>query len=252
MPGGYGGDVAAPAAPSYADDGPVPPTPPLAQLAGLLADATRATFCLALLDGRAWTAGELARHAGVAPSTASAHLTLLVDGGLLVQERQGRHRYLRLADPVVAHLIEDLAAHADVAAPPPRTLRAATQARAVARARTCYDHLAGRLGVAVTDAMLDAGLLQQATGFALTEAGLSWLTGLVGELPSGRRPVVRACLDWTERRHHLGGAAGAALCAHVLTHGWAVRIGTGRALRVTDVGRRALHDLLGVDLCAAA
>ena len=233
---------------SYLDDGLVAPTPPLAQFAGLLADPTRATFCLALLDGRAWTAGELARHAGVAPSTASAHLTLLVERGLLAQERQGRHRYVRLATPAVASLIEDLAAHADVVpAPAPRSLRAATQARAIARARTCYDHLAGRLGVAVTDAMLDAGLLQQATGFALTEAGLGWLTDLVGELPAGRRPIVRACLDWTERRHHLGGAAGAALCAHVLTNGWAVRIGTGRALRVTDSGRRALHDLLGVE-----
>ncbi|MFB6393082.1 ArsR/SmtB family transcription factor [Polymorphospora lycopeni] len=220
--------------------------PPLAALAGLLADATRATFCLALLDGRAWTAGELARHAGVAPSTASAHLTLLVDGGLLVQERQGRHRYVRLADPAAAQLIEDLAAYA-APAPPPRTLKAAARERASAKARTCYDHLAGRLGVAVTDALLDAGWLQQQTGFALTDAGLRQLTDLVGELPAGRRPLVRACLDHTERRPHLGGVAGAALCRHVLDQGWAVRIGTGRALRVTDPGRAALRDLLGLE-----
>ena len=113
-------------------------TPPLARLAALLADGTRAAFCLALLDGRAWSAGELARYAAVAPSTASAHLTLLVDGGLLRQTRQGRHRYVQLADPAVAQLIEDLAGHAEWPGNQPlaRTLRAATQAKAIARART--------------------------------------------------------------------------------------------------------------------
>lgn len=238
-----------PAATSYLDDGRVSDRPPLAQLASLLADGTRARFCLALLNGRSWTAGELARQAKVTPSTASEHLTLLVNAGLLAEERQGRHRYVRLAGPVVADLIEDLAAHAEgtFSGYASRTLRAAIQQRAFARARTCYDHLAGRLGVAVTDAMLAAGLLQRDTGFALTDAGTAWLKNLVGELRPGRRHVVRACLDRTERRTHLGGAAGAALCAHVLRHGWAVRIGTGRALRVTDLGRRALHDLLGLD-----
>jgi DNA-binding transcriptional ArsR family regulator len=225
-------------------------TPPLARLAALLADGTRAAFCLALLDGRAWTAGELAQHAGVAPSTASAHLTLLVDGGLLTQVRQGRHRYVRLADPAVAQLLEDLAGHAERPEnqPPPRTLRAAIRAKATARARTCYDHLAGALGVAITDALVRGGLLQAEIGFALTDAGLAWFTRHVGGLPSGRRPVVRSCLDWTERRPHLGGIAGATLCRYVLGQGWAVRIGTGRALRVTADGERALRDLLDVDL----
>jgi DNA-binding transcriptional ArsR family regulator len=225
-------------------------TLPLASLAALLADGTRAAFCLALLDGRAWTAGELARHASVAPSTASAHLTLLVDGGLLTQARQGRHRYVRLADPAVAQLIEDLAAHADRPGnqPPVRTLRAAARAKAIARARTCYDHLAGALGVAIADALLRGGLLQEESGLALTDAGLEWFAIHVGGLPSGRRPVVRSCLDWTERRPHVGGAAGAALCRHAHDQGWVVRIGTGRALRVTTVGERALQDLLDVDV----
>ncbi|GAA2449461.1 winged helix-turn-helix domain-containing protein [Streptomyces macrosporus] len=220
----------------------------LARLAGLLSDETRATFCLALLDGRAWTAGELARLAGVAPATASGHLDRLVAGGLLAEERQGRHRYVRLADPSSARLVEELAAHAG---PPPaaRSLRGASAGTAMARARTCYDHLAGRLGVAVTDALLERGLLQQDTGFAVTEAGLRWFAGLGIDLtarPRGRRPLVRACLDWTERRPHLAGVAGAALCRHALDAGWCERIGTRRALRVTDGGRHALRDLLGL------
>src|SRR6185437_2433932 len=141
-----------------------------AELAGLLADETRATFCLALLDGRAWTAGELARHARVAPSTATEHLHRLIKGGFLVEDRQGRHRYVRLAGPSVAALVEDLSSHL-TPDPPARTLRAATVASAMARARTCYDHFAGRLGVAIADAMTGAGLLDQDSGIALTAGG---------------------------------------------------------------------------------
>ncbi|MFH8367144.1 ArsR/SmtB family transcription factor [Streptomyces sp. NPDC018031] len=221
--------------------------PQLARLAGLLADDTRARFCLALLDGRAWTAGELARHAGIAPSTASEHLSRLVDGGLLAEERQGRHRYLRLAGPHIAQLIEDLSAHA-APAPPPRSLRAAGASGAMARARTCYDHLAGRLATEITSALFARGLLQQETGFALTDAGMGWFGELGIDLAAarGRRPLVRSCLDWTERKPHLAGAAGAALCRHALDTGWCVRIGSRRALRVTEEGRRAFRELLGV------
>ncbi|MFD9790775.1 ArsR/SmtB family transcription factor [Streptomyces sp. NPDC059070] len=217
----------------------------LAAFAALLADETRATFCLALLDGRAWTAGELARHAKVAPSTASEHLGRLVAGGLLTEARQGRHRYVRLADPGVAHLVEELAARTAPAAP--RTLRAASAGSAMARGRTCYDHLAGRLGIAITDAMTVRGLLIQDAGFALTREGVRWYgeVGIALER-SGRRPLVRSCLDWTERRPHLAGAAGAALCAHALDAGWCVRIGSERAVRVTPSGERALGELLGI------
>ncbi|MFI9327838.1 ArsR/SmtB family transcription factor [Kitasatospora sp. NPDC052868] len=231
----------------------------LAQFAGLLADPTRAAFCTALLDGRAWTAGELARHAGVAPSTASEHLSRLIAGGLLAEERQGRHRYVRLADPAVATLIEDLSAFAASASPGrarPRTLRESTRLSAEARARTCYDHLAGRLGVAVSDAVLERGLVADDAGLAVTGPGQAWLAGIGIELPprAGRRsarPVVRSCLDWTERRSHLGGALGAALCRTALDGGWVERIGSGRALRVTAAGDRAFHELLGVRLDAA-
>ncbi|MFB7905274.1 ArsR/SmtB family transcription factor [Kitasatospora sp. NPDC056076] len=245
---------------------------PLAALAALLADPTRAAFCSTLLDGRAWTAGELARAAGVAPSTASEHLSRLIAGGLLSEERQGRHRYVRLASPAVATLIEDLTVFAETgpepaggtadgsprgparrAGPAPRTLREATRQSAEARARTCYDHLAGRLGVAVAEALIDRGLVSDRAGLAVTERGHAWLAAQRIDLPAragrpGGRPVVRSCLDWTERRSHLGGALGAALCRTALDRAWVERIGSGRALRVTPDGGRALRELLGVEV----
>jgi DNA-binding transcriptional ArsR family regulator len=221
--------------------------PDLAALAGLLADSTRASFCLALLDGRAWTAAELARHAGVAASTATGHLNLLVAAGLLAQERQGRHRYVRLADASTAELIENLASMAPRRAVPPRSLSAASHRTALARARTCYDHLAGALGVLITTAMTERGLLDWEHGLALTPEGTSWLTGLgIALPPATRRPPVRSCLDWTERRPHLAGAAGAALCGHAFGAGWITRIGAGRAVVLTDAGRSALREHLGL------
>lgn len=226
-----------------------PRAPLLARLAALLADETRAACLLALLDGRSWTAGELARHAGVAASTLSEHLGKLVAGGMLAEERQGRHRYVRLADARIAQLVEDLAAQvAPADAVPPRTLRKSSAGSAMARGRTCYDHLAGRLGIAVTDALTARGLLVQDTGFALTDAGLCWFAEVGIALDrAGRRPLARACLDWTERRPHLAGVAGAALCRHALDTGWCERIGSERAVRVTATGERALGELLGVD-----
>lgn len=229
---------------------PQPSPRSLATFAALIADSTRAAFLLALLDGRAWTAGELARYAGVAPSTASEHLGKLITGGLLTEERQGRHRYVRLAGAPVAQLVEDLAARApaDRAGEAPRTLRSVGAGNAMARGRTCYDHLAGRLGITLTDALTDRGLLSQETGFALTESGLRWFDehGIALRNPT-RRPLARSCLDWTERRPHLAGAAGAALCRHALLTGWCVRIGSARAVKVTEDGERAFSELLGID-----
>ncbi len=235
-----------------ADNGTVTPASELAALAALLADETRAAICLALLDGRAWTAGELAAYAGVAPSTATGHLHRLVDGGLLVERRQGRHRYVQLADPSIAQLLEDLSARFEPRPAPARGLRAVTASAALRRGRTCYDHLAGRLGVAVADAMTERGLLDQRTGFALTPAGGAWLTDVLGWDPAeprpGRRPLVRGCLDWTERRQHLGGLAGAKLCETFLGNGWVMRIGSGRAVRLTPSGHAALRHHLGITL----
>ncbi|MFG2798926.1 ArsR/SmtB family transcription factor [Streptomyces pseudovenezuelae] len=228
-----------------------PQAPRLARLAALFADETRAACLLALLDGRAWTAGELARHAGVAASTLSEHLGKLVAGGLLTEERQGRHRYVRLADARVAHLVEDLAAQVSPdpdAVPRPRSLRESSAGSAMARGRTCYDHFAGRLGIALTDALTSRRLLRQDTGFALTDAGLAWFQDVGIPLDrKGRRPLARGCLDWTERRPHLAGVAGAALCRHALAEGWCVRIGSERAVKVTGTGERALAELLGID-----
>ncbi|MCM1948540.1 winged helix-turn-helix domain-containing protein [Streptomyces sp. G2] len=221
----------------------------LAAFAALFAEESRAAMLLALLDGRAWTAGELARHARVAPSTATEHLGKLVAGGVLTEERQGRHRYVRLAGPGIAHLVEELAARAGPGADePPRSLAAVNAGRAMARGRTCYDHLAGRLGITVTDALTARGLLRQDTGFALTDRGLAWFSDLgIPLVRKGRRPLARGCLDWTERRPHLAGTAGAALCAHALDSGWCVRIGSGRAVKVTPAGERALWRELGIE-----
>jgi DNA-binding transcriptional ArsR family regulator len=219
----------------------------IARLAALLADPTRAGMCLALLDGTAWTAGELAGTTGVARSTASEHLDLLVAGGLLAEERQGRHRYLRIATPAAAQLVESLAVQAGPGAAP-RSLRAVTAGEAMARGRTCYDHLAGRLGVAVLDALVDRDLVTVRRGVALTEAGQRWLADLdvdVDDLARQRRPLLRSCLDWTERRPHLAGSIGAAVCSRFTDEGWVER-GTGRTVRVTDSGSRALRRLLGL------
>jgi DNA-binding transcriptional ArsR family regulator len=227
-----------------------PSAPDLAALAALLADSTRARFCLALLDGRAWTAGELAAHAGVAASTATEHLNLLVSGGLLAEERQGRHRYVRLAGQETAELIENMAALAPRRAAPARSpLSVANRDKALARGRTCYDHLAGTLGVSITDAMTDRGLISWDSGLVLTATGSAWLDRLGVEVSARtRRPPVRSCLDWTERRPHLAGSVGAGLCGLAFASGWVRRIGTGRAVALTEAGERALRDELGLTL----
>ncbi|WP_329483935.1 helix-turn-helix domain-containing protein [Kribbella sp. NBC_01484] len=206
----------------------------LAAWARMLADGTRATVCLALLDGRAWTATELARVAQVSRPTISEHLNLLVEGGLLTEVRQGRHRYVKLAGPDTAELIEGLAALAPRRTEVANSLSAVSKRDAFARARTCYDHLAGKLGVALADAMTDRGLLDWSEGIALTPAGLAWLADLGIEVgPKRGRAVLRSCLDVTERRPHIAGAVGAALCGHALQHGWVSHIPGGRALKVT-------------------
>ncbi|CAL9337597.1 hypothetical protein SUDANB95_00199 [Actinosynnema sp. ALI-1.44] len=220
------------------------PADKLADLAALLADRTRARFCLTLMDGRAWTSSELATAAGVTASTASEHLTRLVAAGFLTERRQGRHRYVQLAGRRQADLVEHLLAYVGPAQPE-KTLKATTASAALARGRTCYDHLAGRLGVAITDAMTDRDLLDD--DLTLTDRGLAWLTDALDFTPPrGRRPVAKPCLDWTERRSHLAGAAGAHICAHLRARGWVKNIGTGRAVKVTPLGEEALRDLLGL------
>jgi DNA-binding transcriptional ArsR family regulator len=222
----------------------------VARFAAMLGDRSRAAMCLALMDGRAWTAGELARHAGIAAPTASEHLTQLVQAGLLAEERQGRHRYLRLAGPDVARLLEDLAVAAGQPAPA-RSLRAVRAAEDLAAARTCYDHLAGALGVWLFDAMVAAGLLSTADGLALTTAGRSWFIDLAGPdvlRPPRSRPLARACLDWTERKPHLAGALGAVLHQQLVSRSWVRPCRDSRAVRLTPEGELAIAELLGAEL----
>ena len=225
-------------------------TPDLAALAALLADRTRATICMALLDGGAWTASELAEYAAVAPSTTTEHLNLLVAGGLLAEERRGRRRYVRLAGPGTAEALENLAGLAPYRPVPIRSLAEAHQRRALHHARTCYDHIAGALGVAIAETMTERGLLARDYGPVLTCAGADWLAG-VGIPDAGpsdaHRAHVRTCLDWTVRRHHLSGAVGAALCRHALEREWIVKTPATRILTVTEAGRQAFRKHLDLD-----
>jgi DNA-binding transcriptional ArsR family regulator len=211
----------------------------IAAVAGLLADRSRAAICQALLDGRFRTAGELARVAGVAASTASEHLTRLLTGGLVEVIRQGRHRYYRLAGPNVAAAIEALGSLAP--ALPVRGLRDSTAGAALRAGRTCYDHLAGELGVAITGGLIAAGVLTP----DLAVADLTPLRPIgVTVPPAGRRPLSRPCMDWTERCYHAAGTLPTALTNRLFQQGWLQRIGHGRAVRLTADGRAQLHWLL--------
>ncbi|UQA96051.1 ArsR/SmtB family transcription factor [Streptomyces halobius] len=224
-------------------------TPDLAALAALLADRTRAAICIALLDGGSWTAGELAEYAGVAPSTTTEHLNLLVAGGLLAEERQGRRRYVRLAGPDTAEALENLAGLAPYRQVPVRSLAEANHRRALHHARTCYDHIAGALGVAIAETMTERGLLVRDYGLTLTRAGASWLAalGIPDPGPSAaHRAHVRTCLDWTVRRQHLSGAVGAAVYRHALGQRWIVKAPSTRILTLTEGGRAAFRRHLGL------
>jgi hypothetical protein len=194
----------------------------------------------------------MARVAGITPQAASTHLARLAEAGLLAVARQGRHRYHRLASPAVARMLEGIMAVAE--APGPAPLRTGPRDAALRRARTCYDHLAGRLAVAMADAMVARGHIELAEdGGAVTEAGLGFLRGLgiVPEAASRGRVFCRPCLDWSERRPHVAGRVGAALCAHCLGAGWVRRLPGTRALDVTPEGWRCLAEAFGPGVAAA-
>ncbi|MFF3619156.1 ArsR/SmtB family transcription factor [Streptomyces sp. NPDC002467] len=234
--------------PASAPDPASAPAARLAALAAALADETRAAICMTLLEGRAWTAGELARITGVAPSTVSGHLARLLDAGICVTERQGRHSYVRIADAATARLVDELASYAVPGRDAAHAVPVVAAPDPLARARTCYDHFAGRLGMAVTDAMEGRGLLRTEGVFELTEAGIDWCRRAGVDVTGvGRRPLASSCLDWTERRRHLGGLVGARLCARALSEAWVVRPeGGGRGLLVTGAGEEAFDELLGL------
>lgn len=213
--------------------------PNFAHTAALIGEPTRAAMLAALLGGKALTASELAHGAGVSPQTASTHLARLVEGGLLCVVASGRHRYYRLAGPQIAQVLETLA----TIAPPARvaSLRQSESARAVRFARTCYDHLAGTLGVALAERLVACELIAKSDEtFHVTTAGMAWLEqhAIDAErIMSGRRVAARACLDWSERRNHVAGGFGAALTDWFFAQGWICRVQNSRAVRLTEPGR---------------
>lgn len=220
--------------------------PGFSSIAALLADAGRAAMVWALMDGSARPAGELALLAGLSPSSTSAHLAKLVEGGLLAQQRHGRNRYYRLAGPEVGQLVEALASAALAAQP--RQARAVPVSRgtplAMREARTCYDHLAGELAVGVFARMCAADWLSEDGGaLKLTASGELGLQALgidLQQVGRQRRQRLCACPDWSERKPHLGGALGAALLSLCEGEGWLRRSKESRALQVSPQGRRAI------------
>jgi DNA-binding transcriptional ArsR family regulator len=216
-------------------DAPAPRDRDLTAVAVLFGDPARIAMLAALAGGRALPAGELAHRAGIHPATATAHLRKLVDGGLVRVRAQGRHRYHELAGAEVGAVLEALAQ----LAPPAeiRSLRAQRAATAIAEARTCYDHLAGRRGVQLRDRLLEVDALRQVDDWdhQLTSGGRGLMAALdvdVDRLRASRRVFARRCVDWTHRRPHLSGALPAAITGQFLARGW-LRRGTGRELRVT-------------------
>lgn len=222
----------------------------MAEVAALVGDPARANILAALMGGRALTAGELVYAAGVSPQTTSGHLAKLADGRLIACVKQGRHRYYRIATHSVAEMLEGImAVVADV---PPRHRPASKLDEAMRTARTCYDHFAGKLGVGLTDALCAHGHIALAGDAGeVTDSGATFFEsfGLDLDAARGRRRIFcRPCLDWTERRPHLGGSVGAALAQRCFDLGWLERMRDSRALTVTRVGRRGLSERFGLSL----
>jgi DNA-binding transcriptional ArsR family regulator len=219
--------------------------PNITTVAALVGDQARAAVLTALMSGMALTATELADAAGVTRQTISSHLAKLHDAGLLAVESQGRHRYFRIAGPDVAHLLETLMGVAFDTGTSALRMRAGPRAPALRKARVCYDHLAGELGVLVYAGLARHGAFTlDADGVALTAPGQA----LVGQLgidihlaAASRRPFCRTCLDWSERRPHLAGALGAALLGRIQELGWARRVPASRVLAFSATGEAALR-----------
>lgn len=225
--------------------------PNIPAVAFLMSDPTRWAMLAALLDGRARPAGELAYAAGVSAQTASSHLAKLRDGGLVAMEKEGRHRYFRLAGAHVAQAIEQLA----TVQPLPQTRRKplSPKARQLRHARTCYNHLAGELGVAVARGLQARGYIVAMPDkqYDVTDEGAAWFAGIgldVAAIRPTRRGLARQCLDWTQREHHLAGPLGVRLMDTLCAQGWLARSRDSRAVRLTARGRAQLTHHLGICL----
>ncbi|SDT21748.1 ArsR/SmtB family transcription factor [Microlunatus soli] len=241
----------------------------LSRIGELLADRARSRILLALSSGRELSASLLATEAGVSRSTASAHLRRLTEGGLITVRADGRNRHFRLAGPQVADILERLTQLSP--AEPITSLRSSTRAGQLRLARTCYDHIAGRVGVGIMRSMLDRGLIVGGDGtfdrqhaeadhpagsgqdidYELTADGRRFLDRLRITLPGGRRRLVRYCVDWTETRHHLAGQLGRGIRDRFLDAGWLEPRDTHRALRLTGSGTTVLRTEFGLDLLSA-
>lgn len=225
----------------------------IAEVAAVVGEPARAAMLTVLMDGRALTASELASVAGVTPQTASTHLARLVAAELVAVESQGRHRYHRLANAAVARVLEGLMQHASASDWTRRAPRTGPRDEALRQARTCYDHLAGRLGVAIADALIKCGHVEiDDEAGLITNTGAQFFAKIGIELPGVdknrrlvSRPICRLCLDWSERRPHLAGRLGAALCRHSFDAGWVRRIEGTRAVSVTPKGRTAMAKAFG-------
>ena len=230
---------------SGSDNGPY-----IAEIAALVGDPARANMLSALMDGRALSAGELAFAAHVTPQTASAHLSRLVTARLLAADKDGRHRYFRLASAEVARMLEEIMAVAVARAP--RYRPAWMRDEGLRSARTCYDHLAGRLGVALAATLVERGhVLLDEDGGAVTGKGARFFDELGLDLAAAagrRRRFCRPCLDWSERRPHLGGAVGAALARRCFALGWIERVRDSRAVAITALGRDGFRARFGVEI----
>jgi DNA-binding transcriptional ArsR family regulator len=225
----------------------------LVEVAALVGNTARATMLAALMSGEALTASELAYRARISRSTASEHLAKLVEARLLAVTRKRRFSYYRIASPLVARMLESIKAVAAIELPPRHQPRSAED-EALRFARTCYDHVAGWLGVAIADALVARGHVVLADdGGEVTEAGAHFLAAFgvdLNPVPRTRRIFCRACLDWSERRYHIAGHVGAEIWRRCLALGWLVRERDGRALRLTPAGAAGLAATFGLRLHA--
>lgn len=229
-------------------DEPMKYGPDIARLASLIGDPARANMLTALMSGKALTAGELANEAGITPQTASSHLARMEDAGLLVRRKQGRHRYFALRNDSIAQMLETMMGVA--ANSGHLRTRTGPKDAELREARACFDHLAGSQAVELMNSLLERGaLLQEGDEISLTDTGVSLFTDFgidIDLLSKGRRPLCRSCLDWSERRFHLGGAIGAGILDTLYKQGWARREKDSRIIRFSPVGIGNFRKAMGL------
>jgi len=219
--------------------------PDISSVAALISEPARGRILIALLDGQSLPASELAHRSGITCQTTSSPLAKLTAGGMLQVIPQGRHRYYRIANARVAQLLESVASFA------PRVESDVSEPKSpIQMARTCYNHLAGKLGVSITQAMVDRGLLREVgRDYQLTKKGAQWFSAFginIGVLRKSGRVFARQCLDWSERRNHLAGTLGSAMAEQLFERGWIERVLKSRAVRITELGCCELKQRLGV------